>query len=113
MNLPLDPEPPPIRIDEGGAVRVGPTRVTLAVVIGLFLAGETPDEIIEGFPTLTRADIYGTIAYYFRHREAVDEFLRDRERRAEELRIKIQSRPEYKEFTERVLARARARQIKA
>jgi uncharacterized protein (DUF433 family) len=113
MALPLDPEPPPIRVDEDGAVRVGPTRVTLDVVIGLFLKGETPDEIVEGFPTVTLADVYGTIAYYLRHRDEVDLFLREQERRAEELRVKIQSRPEHKDFTERVLARARAGQIKA
>jgi uncharacterized protein (DUF433 family) len=66
MNQPLEPEPPPIRIGEDGAVRVGPTRVTLAVVIGLFLQGMSPEELVEDFPTLGLADVYGTIAYYLR-----------------------------------------------
>ena len=113
MNLPLDPEPPPIRIDEGGAVRVGPTRVTLAVVIGLFLQGMSPEELVEDFPTLALADVYGTIAYYLRHRDEVDAFLREQERRADELQHMIQSRPEYQEFTERIKARARAKGLRA
>lgn len=112
MSLPLEPEPPPIRIDAGGAVRVGPTRVTLAIVIGEFLAGQTPEQIIDDFDALSLADVYGAIAYYLRHREEVDAFLLEQEQRAEELRIKIQSQPEYQEFTERLKARARAKGLR-
>src|SRR5947209_19786006 len=76
MSLNIHQDPPPIRLGEDGAVRVGPTRVTLETVIHYHSAGLTPEEIVESFDTLSLADVYATIGYYYRHKDEVDAFLR-------------------------------------
>jgi uncharacterized protein (DUF433 family) len=76
MSLTIHQDPPPVRISSDGAVRVGPTRVTLIVVINAHLHGRTPEQIVESFDTLSLADVYATIGYYYRHKGEVDEFLR-------------------------------------
>ena len=54
---------------------VGKTRVTVDTVILHWLAGEHPEAIQRGFPSLTLAAIYGTIAYYLEHQPQMDEYL--------------------------------------
>jgi uncharacterized protein (DUF433 family) len=76
MSLTIHHDPPPIRLGEDGAVRVGPTRVTLETVLYYHLAGQTPEQIVESFDTLKLADVYSAIGYYYRHKDEVDAFLR-------------------------------------
>ena len=78
MAVPLPAQPPPIR-EADGALRVGRTGVTLETVLWAFQKGATPDDIQWQFPSLELPDIYDVIAYYLRHRETVDEYLRGRE----------------------------------
>ena len=63
MSLSIEAVPTPLRIDADGSVRVGKTRVLLAMVITAFYHGESAEEIAENFPTLDLADAYGVIAY--------------------------------------------------
>ncbi len=49
----LTPEPPPLRLDDNDVLCVGPTRVRLDTVIFAFNSGETPEEILADFPSLT------------------------------------------------------------
>jgi uncharacterized protein (DUF433 family) len=73
------------RITEvGGVLRVGQTGVTLETVIWAFEQGSTPEDIVDQYPTLTLADVYGVIAYYLRHREDVKRYLDARERQYRE-----------------------------
>lgn len=97
--------PVPIRVWEGGAVRVGTTRVNLWQVVGHHLEGLSPEEMVEQYPTLELADVYGAIAFYLRHRETVDAYLAEEERRGEELRQRIESQPGYRESIARMKAR--------
>jgi uncharacterized protein (DUF433 family) len=78
MPIPLPAQAPPIR-EADGALRVGETGVTLETVLWAFQQGATPDDIQRQFPSLDLADIYDVIAHYLRHREAVEEYLRERE----------------------------------
>lgn len=78
MSIPLIAEAPPIREAEG-ALRIGRTGVTLETVLWAFQQGATPDDIQRQFPSLDLADIYDVIAHYLRHREAVEEYLQERE----------------------------------
>lgn len=66
----------PLRIDQDGVVRVGPTRVTIDTVLGTFRLGASPEEIVRRYPTLRLADVYSVIGYYLRHQEVVDTYLR-------------------------------------
>jgi uncharacterized protein (DUF433 family) len=97
-------------MDDTGTIRVGGTRLTLDTVLGAFERGDTPDEIIQGFPDLSLADVYAIIAYYFRHRQEVDAYLEAREAEAAELRKKFEALHGKQPSREEFLAR-RARQL--
>lgn len=71
----LDPEPPPLWIKPGGTVCVGGTRVGYNLVVNQYNQGRTPEQIAEDYEVLKLADVYGAIAFYLRHREAVDRYL--------------------------------------
>ncbi len=61
MTLTIRDDPVAMRIDAGGAVRVGQTRVTLKTVLHAYKRGASPEEIVESFDTLTLADVYSAI----------------------------------------------------
>src|SRR5690349_18876713 len=75
----------PIR-EEDGRLRVGNTRVLLDLVIYSFRLGNTPETITDQYPSLSLDDVYLAIGYYLRHREAIDEYLREQEAEAEAFR---------------------------
>lgn len=89
MTITLHSDPVPLRVDETGTIRVGQTRVTLDVLLDDFNAGMSVEEIVRQLDTLTLTDVHGALAYYFRHRAEVDEYLRQREEEAEKLRQEI------------------------
>ena len=76
MSLTFHTDIPPIRTDADGVCRVGGTRVSLEVILASYYEGATPEEIADRYPTISVADIYATIAYYLKHREDVDSYLR-------------------------------------
>ncbi len=67
-ELLLAAEPPPLRVDEGGAVRVGNSRVSLDLVVEQYENGMTPEDLVRAYDTLDLADVHAVIAYYLRHR---------------------------------------------
>jgi uncharacterized protein (DUF433 family) len=89
--LPLHPIAPPLRIDEGGAVRVGRSRITLALMVEQYDSGMTPEEMVRAYDTLDLADVYAVLAYYLRHRDAVREYMKRRDERAHKLRAQIEA----------------------
>src|SRR6266576_814952 len=98
---------PPLKLDDGDTIRVGGTRVMLDTVIGAYLDGASPEMICEPYDRLSLGDVYATIAYYLRHRAALDDYLRQRERQAEETKRQIESTPENRALRQRILDRAR------
>jgi uncharacterized protein (DUF433 family) len=101
----LTPEPPPLRLDLGGTIRVGATRVRLDTVLYAFNTGCTPEAILEDFPTLKLADIYAIITYYLWHRDEVDAYLRARQEQAEEIEREVRARWPTEGIKEMLLAR--------
>jgi len=94
-------------VDEGGAVRVGKSRISLDVVVEQYDNGMTPEDMVRAYDTLVLADVHAVIAYYLRHREAVRAYLKRREEEAGALRAKIEAeRPRISR--EELLARRRA-----
>ena len=83
MALAIELEAPPITTDNNGAIRVGNTRILLELVIRAFESGATPEEILGIYQTLNLADIYGVIAYYLRHKEDVQAYIQQQEKKAE------------------------------
>jgi len=102
----LHSDPPPLRIDETGAIRIGESRVTLDVLIADYKKGWSPEEIVRELDTLKLADVYGAIAYYHRHCDEVDIYLRQRRAQADELQRKIEAeQPDRKGLKAKLLAR--------
>lgn len=102
----LQTEAPPLRRDSSGALRVGRSRVLLELLIHAFEDGVTPEAIAQQYPTVTLADIYGTIAYYLRHRDEIEAYLVERKRQAESIRKQIQSKQgDLSEIRSRLYAR--------
>jgi len=75
MSVTIAAEPSPLRVDDGGTIRVGATRVTLDTLVAAFSAGSTPEQIAQDYPPLDLADIYAAIAYYLRHEKELNEYL--------------------------------------
>lgn len=86
MNLTIHADPVPLRIDADGEVRIGGTRVLLDLVVQTFREGVAPETIVQMYSSLQLADVYGVIAYYLRHQTEVDNYLRQREQEAAQIR---------------------------
>jgi uncharacterized protein (DUF433 family) len=105
MRLAPVAELPPLREDPEGVWRVGRTRVTLDTVLHAYNNGASPEGIREAFDTLQLSDIYGVIAYYLRHRDEVDEYLRQVRELEEQMRLEGERRHPSAGLRERLLAR--------
>lgn len=107
--LPLHADHPPLRVDEGGAVRVGNSRVSLDLLVERYENGMSPEDMVRAYDTLILADVHAVIAYYLRHRDEVRAYLKRRAEEAETLRSKIEAeRPRVSR--DELLARRRARE---
>jgi uncharacterized protein (DUF433 family) len=93
----------PLRTDKDGAIRIGNTRVLLEVVIGAHQRGDTPEQIVEGFPTLNLADVYAVIAYYLSHQNEVGEYIQQVEGAGEAIQRKFEALPSHKPLTREML----------
>jgi uncharacterized protein (DUF433 family) len=107
--FPLHADPPPLRVDEEGAVRVGKSRISLDLVVEQYENGMTPEDMVRAYDTLVLADVYSVIAYYLRHRDEVQAYLKRRQEEAGALRAMIEAeRPRVSR--EELLARRSARE---
>ncbi|HEX8199511.1 MAG TPA: DUF433 domain-containing protein [Isosphaeraceae bacterium] len=88
---PLHAERPPLRVDEGGAVRIGNSRVSLDLVVEQHDNGVTPEAMVRAYDTLVLADVHAAIAYYLRHGDEVRAYLKRRAEEAEALRTRIEA----------------------
>lgn len=106
MTFTAKTDAPPIREDATRTLRVGDTRVLLELVIRAFQDGATPETIVQRYSTLALPDVYAVIAYYLCHQDDVQEYLEQRERKAEEVRQRIESQQgDLSEIRARLLAR--------
>lgn len=92
----------PLHETSDGNVRVIGSRVTLHTIVGRFQVGDTPEDIQDGFPTLTLEQINAIIGWYLNHQAEVDEYIREVDEEGEKLRRELQSRPESIAFRERM-----------
>lgn len=56
---------------EGKAVIKG-TRIPAASIINHYLSGMSVKEILEGYPSLSPAQLFDALSYYFDHKEEID-----------------------------------------
>lgn len=105
----LHADRPPLRVDEGGAVRVGNSRISLDLIVEQYENGMTPEDMARAYDTLVLADVYATIAFYLRHRDEVRSYLKRRAGEAGALRMQVEAeRPRVTRVE--LLARRRARE---
>jgi uncharacterized protein (DUF433 family) len=79
----------PLCADAIGDLRVGKSGVLLDVVVHAYNGGATPEMIVQSYPSLQLSDVYAVIGYYLSHRGDVAEYLRQREKRAHEIRVPL------------------------
>ena len=91
MTLTIRTDPAPLRVDEGGVVRVGNSRVTLDTVLGEYRKGASAETIAGEFDTITLADIHAVLAYYLRHQNEVHAYLQRREEEAAIARRQVEA----------------------
>ena len=87
----LSSEPPPLRRDEAGTVRIGSGRISLDLIVEQYENGLSPEEMVRAYDSLALADVYAAIAYYLRHRDQVNEYLARRDAEADESRTNIET----------------------
>ena len=83
------PERPPLRVDEGGVVRIGGSRISLDLLVEQYENGMTPEDMVRAYDTLALADVHAAIAYYLRHRDEVRTYLAQRAAEAVKLRSNL------------------------
>ena len=54
--------------------------------------GMSPDEIVDQFPTITLADVYAALAYYWDHRDAIEDAFKREAQIEAEFRLKYPSK---------------------
>jgi uncharacterized protein (DUF433 family) len=71
----------------GGKPRIAGHRITVAdVAIWHERLAMSPDEIVSEYPTLTLSDVHAALAYYYDHRDELDQDIREDEKFVEQLR---------------------------
>lgn len=105
MTLEIKAQELPLETDADDVVRVGKTRVTLDTVIGAFQDGATAEEIVQRYTSLKLADVYLVIGFYLRWQAEVDEYLRERQMYAEEVRKENEARFDHVGLRDRLMAR--------
>jgi uncharacterized protein (DUF433 family) len=101
----------PLTLTENGVWRVTGTRIPLERVVECYRAGLTPEDIVDSFDSLKLSDVYALIGYYLDHREAVEQYLRQGEEEADEVRKMIEARqPPRPGLREELLARKARRE---
>src|SRR5438477_6829166 len=84
LSIPLYEDPP-------GVLRVGKSRVLLALVIHAFQRGQPPESIVQSYDTLRLADVYAVVSYYLANPAPFDEYLRRCDEEAEAVRRKLEA----------------------
>ena len=107
MTMTIHADPVPLRVDDKGVIRVGDSRLSLEVILDYHHQGMTAEAIAEGYQDIiTLADVHAVLAYYHRHRDEVDVYLRRRDQEAEAIRRQIEAaQPPRPGFREELLAR--------
>jgi uncharacterized protein (DUF433 family) len=95
----------PLILGDDGTIRIKGSRVSLEIIVRQFKQGATAEQLLEDFPSLTLRDIYGAIYYYLDNTEAVEDYMRQQEDSAAEMRAFLASDLDSTELRTRIRAR--------
>jgi uncharacterized protein (DUF433 family) len=72
-----------------GAYYVAGTRIGLDVVVSDFRVGRPAESIFEAYPSIGSLEkVYGVMTFILKHPDAVDAYLKEQERRYEEVKAR-------------------------
>lgn len=91
-TLVMEPQVLPLTRLENGVYRVTGTRIPLERLIECYKAGLTPEQIVDAYDSLRLPDVYTLIGYYLAHTDEVEDYLRQQEKDAEEIRRMIEEK---------------------
>jgi uncharacterized protein (DUF433 family) len=95
----------PLILADDGTIRIKDSRVSLEVIVRQFKQGATAEQLLEDFPSLTLRDIYGAIYYYLDNTETVEDYMRQQEDSAVEMRAFLDSHLDSAALRTRIRAR--------
>jgi uncharacterized protein (DUF433 family) len=98
-------QPPPLQMNEDGAILIAETRVPLDTIVYAFREGRTAEEIVQSYTSLALRDVYAVIAWYLTYPDEVDAYLAQREAHAETVRRENLARWPALSIRERLTAR--------
>lgn len=101
----VEPEPVPLVRDSVGRLVVMGTRVPLETLVVAFERGDSPEAIHESYPSVALGDIYAIFTYCVRHRDAVRDYMAERETQQGALQDEVESRFPADGLRARLLAR--------
>ena len=84
------------------------TRLRVQDVIALHQMGQSIGEIVENFPPHTPAEICAALAYYYDHKDEMDELIAEHERSAIAMLAEIEARQGPSPLRERLRAMGRS-----
>jgi uncharacterized protein (DUF433 family) len=90
----------PFAQDPDGTIRLRGSRVTLDTLLAALKRGDTPEQIHEGFPSLSLSQICAAISWYLNNQIEADTYHNERVAEAEAIRQRVESRPEQVAFRE-------------
>jgi hypothetical protein len=102
VAIPLSEDPP-------GVLRVGSSRVLLELVLRAFQRGETPEAIVRSYRGLHLAEVYAVITRYLTSPQPFDEYLRQCDEAAAEIRRQFEANQPPQISKEELLNRAKAK----
>jgi uncharacterized protein (DUF433 family) len=91
------------KTDRYERIRIKGSRIAVETVIDAFLNGESAEQILENYPTLTLEEVYATITYYLHNQADVDGYIA-RTRAAEEAAYQEYLKQEPPEVVKRLRA---------
>ncbi|MEX0781738.1 MAG: hypothetical protein WD557_03745 [Dehalococcoidia bacterium] len=77
-------DPPPLRVREDGEVVASQSGARYDYFMAWYLRGDTPEELMEALPELSRGEIDRLIGYYHEHQKDVDAWLAEIDREEQE-----------------------------
>ena len=101
----IDTIPKPVRLAEGGVLKVGDTRVSLDTVVYHFNNGMNAAEIQDAYDSISLAQVHAAIAYYLHNKTEVDQYLATREKTRTKIRKEIKAKYSTPSINETLLAR--------
>jgi len=76
-----------VEIRDDGKVSIAGTRIGLDVLVYDFRRGETPEAILQAYPSIgSLTNVYGAITFILEHPEAIESYLREQDEAWDEFR---------------------------